>query len=390
MKVTSYLLIIISLVLVAACSSNAKKEVEVEIIKTPVELAAEAVMEAEAAYSAKDFQIAIEKFDVAVNYLLQALPTASPADSLPQQIHKLRNNIANTHSAYAMDLSGQNLFDDAIVEYETAIAKYQELKREATTTESLDDTIGLLYRNTAVACRQAGEFEKSLNYYDLYLEKNPEADDVLLQKFLIYRDDLKNEVQAFEVLKEYANSRNDFNASHSLGDRYMEKDDVDNALIWYEKAYGIKQDPNVLKKIGSAYRTQQKWAESNKAYEQFLVLNPSVDEMKSAYKIIGSNYDKLKNKTKAVEFYDKFLNLEYAEDLSLYICNYHFEGKRYQKSIEYATSILNKNYNNATARYLRALARFSLNDKKGAKVDFELIKDDPKYGTQAKQYLKSI
>jgi len=391
MKAMKLIIIILCLVLLAACSSNkASKNKVVE--KTSLELAIESALSAEYSFQVSDFDGAIAHYNQAIDYYNLALPTSTSADSVKKEIYKIKLNIANIHTINAMDMSSQNDFDTAILEYEAAIEDYKKLLLQSTPADSINFVLNTLYRNTAVVCRQAGEYEKAIDYYDLYLEANPEDDEVLLQKFAIYRDDLKNESQAFEVLKEYALSKNDFNAYHRLGDLYRDNNDFVNAIFWYEKANSIKADANVLQKLGSLYRNPQiqQWEKSNEALQRFIALNPGYDELTTAYKLIGDNYKNLKNKAKSVEYFENYINFEYNEDIALYICLYYYDMKNDAKTITWANTVLENNPNNANALLLRAIARYNQKDMKGAKADFERIQNDPKHGKTALQYLKII
>jgi tetratricopeptide (TPR) repeat protein len=394
MKHLINLLMIAFFLAMMACGANlaAKKKAPVEPVKTPLELALESAQSAEMSFEDTDFPAAIEKFNKAIDFYNEAIPTAAAEDSVTQKIFNIRKNIANIHIIYAQDLSGQNEYDSALASYESAISLYKELLPLSSPADSIAALMPSLYKNTAITSRQSGEFTKALEYYDKYLELNPEDDDILLQKFAIYRDDLKNEEQAFEVLKAYAISKNDFNASHRLGDLYAGNNDVNNAILWYEKADSIKIDANVLKKLGNLYRSDKKqmWANSNDALERFITMNPNTDELKTAYKLIGGNYDKLKNKAKSIEYFEKYIELEYNENIALLICSYYFDRKDNKNTIKWATTILQNNPNNAAALLFRGISRYNLKDNKGAKADFERIKDDPKYGKNAQDYLKII
>lgn len=391
MKVIKFLLVTAVVIMLAACSSNKVQEPQV-VEKTPLDLAIETAISAQYNFEEEEYGEAITKFNQAIVYYNQALPTSATPDSINQEIFKIKRNIANIHTISAMDYSSQDLFDDALQNYETAIDLYKALEPESAPADSIDYIINTLYLNTAIVSRQAGEFEKALNYYDLYLEANPDDDEILLQKFAIYRDDLKNETQAFEVLKEYAVSKNDFNAYHRLGDLYRDKNDFQNAILWYERANSVKTDVNVLQKLGSIYRNPQiqEWQKSTQALEQFVSTNPGLDELATAYKLIGDNYKNLKNRAKAVEYFERYIDLEYEESIALYICLYYYDMKNDAKTLSWANLVLQNNPNNSSALLFRGIAKYNQKDMKGAKADFERIQNDPQHGKTAKQYLQII
>ncbi|MFO7659460.1 MAG: tetratricopeptide repeat protein [Candidatus Cloacimonadaceae bacterium] len=391
MKVIKFLLITAIVIMLAACGSNKAQAPQV-VEKTPLDLAIETSYSAQSSFENEEYSEAITKYNQAIVYYNQALPTSTAPDSINKEIFNIRRNIANIHTISALDYSAQNDFDSALENYETAINLYKELQPQSAPQDSLEHIIVTLYRNAAVVSRQAGEYEKALNYYDLYLEANPDEDDILLQKFAIYRDDLRNETQAFEVLKEYAVSKNDFNAYHRLGDLYRDKNDFQNAIIWYERANSVKTDANVLQKLGSIYRNPQiqQWDKSTQALERFVSTNPGLDALSTAYKLIGDNYKNLKNRAKAVEYFERYIDLEYDESIALYICLYYYDMKNDAKTLSWANIVLQNNPNNSTALLFRGIAKYNQKDMRGAKADFESIQNDPQHGKTAQQYLKII
>lgn len=391
MKLIKFLAILTVIALLAACGSNKAAKPQV-MEKTPLELAIESALSAEYSFQDKDYDDAIAKYGESIYFYNQALVTSATPDSIAKEVYKIRTNIANIHTISAMELSGLNDFDDALLNYETAIDLYKALESEAAPSDSIDYIVNTLYLNSAIVSRQAGEYEKALNYFDLYLEANPEDDEILLQKFAIYRDDLRNETQAFEVLKEYAESKNDFGAYHRLGDLYRDKNDFQNAIIWYEKANLVKTDVDVLQKLGSIYRNPQiqQWENSNIALERFIATNPQLDEIATAYKLIGDNYKNMRNRAKSVEYFERYIELEYAEDIALYICSYYYDMKNDAKTLAWANTILQNNANHSGALLFRGIARYNQKDMRGAKADFERIQNDPQYGKTAQQYLNII
>jgi tetratricopeptide (TPR) repeat protein len=397
MKNLINLLMAVLFLAMMACGANlsAKKKVPAEPVKTPLQLAAESAQSADMAYEEKDYSAALEKYNQAIDLYNQAAPTAAPEDSVARKIFVVRKNIANVNIMNAQSLSAQKEYGPALQSYETAIAQYNELLPLSTPDDSLAARMPILYKNTAITSRLAGEPDTALQYYDKYLDLNPdenEKNDVQLQKFAIYKDDLKNKPQAYEVYKKYALARNDANAFQWLGNQYVDENDITSAIYWYEKADSVKVDANVLKNLGNLYRNEkiQMWAKSNDALEKFITLSPSKDELKLAYKLIGDNYGKLKNKPKSIEYFEKYIALEYNEKVALLICQFYNDKKDYNTTIKWANLILQTNPSNPTALLFRGIARYNLKDNKGAKADFELIKNDPNYGKNAQDFLKAI
>jgi tetratricopeptide (TPR) repeat protein len=398
MKVINYIVIIAAILFLFACSSN-KVETPVvpqEVAKTPLELALNAATEATDAYMEKDYETALTKFNTAIEQFNLAAPTATAGDSIPANIFRQKMNIAKTHTQIAYAASASNDFDGSAKEYLVSIDLYKNIKSQAAARDSIDSKIANLYLNTAITFKAAGEYQSAIEYFDLYLDSNPsdeQAANVINQKYYIYSDNLKDENMANQNLKDYAEKKNDFNSFFKLGDIYNEKKDFVNAIIWYEKARTVKQDINVLKKLANVYKntTPKQLAKSNEILDKLIAINPSSPDTKAYYKMLGGNYKEMKNNAKAAEYFDKYLTIEYDEGPAFFMCSYYFDAKNYAKLSNYASMILANNpsaSSQVNALLYRGIAKFNLNDKKGAKVDFERIQNDPKQGNTAKQYLK--
>lgn len=394
MKVINYLIAILIAMTLFACSSNPEpvQAEPVEEVQTLPEQAHAAALAAGEAYRVKDYELALSKYNEAIGLFNQAAPTAAATDSIPKQILKLQMNIAKIHNDFAFDLTTQSNFDSALQQYESSINIYKQVQPLSAVKDSIDAKLTILYLNTAVCSKEAGEFEKALTYYDLYLSKNPDDDNAILAKYKIYSENLKNEALALENLQAYAIGKNDYTSCYRLGKIYSDKKDYPNAIQWYEKARSIKPDVNVLKELGNIYRTvnPKQYAKSNEVLETVLQGFLSPEDTKLIYKLVGDNYKNLSNKPKAVEYWSKYLDLEFNEGIALYITSYYFDKKNNGQTISYANQVLAKNPANSDALLLRGIAKYNTKDMKGAKADFEKIQNDPKNGKNAQQYLKII
>ncbi|MDD4147896.1 MAG: hypothetical protein PHO85_05190, partial [Candidatus Cloacimonetes bacterium] len=74
------------LILVSACSSNKQIEVEPEPTRNPLVLAREAAAVGAENYEGGMFEAAIMSFNEAIELFTEAAPTASPGDSIAQNI----------------------------------------------------------------------------------------------------------------------------------------------------------------------------------------------------------------------------------------------------------------------------------------------------------------
>jgi tetratricopeptide (TPR) repeat protein len=388
------LLMITSLFVMMTFGANlfAKKRAPVEPEKTTFEIATEVAQNAETAFQDEDYDAAIDMFQRADSLFNVALPASAPEDSISQKIFNIRMNIANIHLVKAEYLQSKKDYKTALASMLTAIQMYKELEPMSSPADSIAARMPDIYENTAFISKKAENYTTALEYYNKVIELKPDNIDVLLQIYDLYDENLNNPEKAISIFKEYAIAKNNFEASHSLGDKYNKRKDLPNAIYWYSKADSLKKDANVVLKLAMAYRDKSiaRYEDSNKYFEQFIKMNPSMDELKKSYKLIGDNYRSLKQRNKANEYFEKYISLEYSEDIATLICQYYYDGKNYPKTQTWANTILQNNPNNVNALLFRGVARYNLKDMKGAKADFERIKDDPKLGSAAQQYLKAI
>lgn len=386
------LIAVLFVVLTFGVNLYAKKKAPVEPEKTTLEIAAEVVQNAETEFQDDDYDAAIDMFQRADSLYNAALPAAAPEDSIGQKIFNIRMNIANIHLVKAQSQQAKKDYGPALTSMLTAIQMYKELEPMSSPADSIAARMPDIYENTAIISKNAKNYTTSLEYYNKVLELNPDNIGVLLQIYDLYDENLNNPEKAMSIFKEYAIAKNDFESSHSLGDKYNKRKDLPNAIYWYSKADSLKKDSNVVLKLATAYRDKSiaRYEESNKYFEQFIKMNPTMSELKTSYKLIGDNYRSLKQRNKANEYFEKYISLDYEEGIATLICQYYYDAKNYTKTQTWANTILQDNPNNVNALLFRGVARYNLKDMKGAKADFERIKDDPKLGSAAQQYLKII
>jgi tetratricopeptide (TPR) repeat protein len=105
---------------------------------------------------------------------------------------------------------------------------------------------------------------------------------------------------------------------------------------------------------------------------------------------MGKLYDDSKNKNKAIEYFEKFLEIDFDKQVVLWLVSEYNDRKNNNKVLSYSNMILEKNANDADATYFKALALFNQGNKSAAKNEFKKIENNSKYGPSAKQYIKSI
>jgi tetratricopeptide (TPR) repeat protein len=391
MSKQAILLIVILTVLlsIAACSKN-KKEVVVEPPRNPLALAHEASSEGLEAFNSKQFDDALVKFNEAIALFNEAAPTAAATDSISLNIEKMNLNIAKVYMDEALESANLEMYDDSITNYQKAVQIYQSLLPIAITVEEKTTSIAMLNRNIAITLRSATRYEEALTYYDKCLETDPGNEELLNAKYQILNDDLKDETRALQVLKDYAEAAGDYKAYLILGSKYAEKNKIADATIYYEKALAINQGPDVLSRMADFYRTAKDYKKSNQIIEQLVATKPDDATLALMYRIMADNYDKLKNASKKVEYWEKSLTIEKHTDTSQNLANHYYNAKNYAKAITYATQVINADPSRAAAFLMRGASYYNTKKYTEAKADLQRIQNDSKYGADATKLLKAI
>lgn len=393
-KIRNYALLILSLFLVlSACTSNKAVEQVVEHIPTPLELAHEAAASGNSLFEDQLFDQAITAFENAIKLFNEGATNASEADSVAANIERMQLNIAKCRTDAALDHIGMTLYNEALSEYEMALEIYENLEPVVTPLEELKEMIMASYSNIAFVAQDVGDYEKTIFYYDKILAEDPNNGEILNNKFVILRDKIKDEDAAFAVLENYAKvaeGANAYNAYIMLADGYAQNNRISNAEAAYLQAEQLRSDAQTFTRIASFYRANSQWAKANTYLEKFLLTGPSPEEKVNVYKQIGSNYAQLGNKAKTVEYYEMILAIQPEAQIALYLASHYNGLKNWSKVVQNATTVLNIDANNADARMLRGIAYYSQKNMTAAKIDFQRLENDPKYGSKAAEFLKAI
>lgn len=380
----------ITLLLLAACSSNKQVPEPVVIMPTPLELARAAADSAAAAFTLEDYQGALAAFAQARSYYQEAAPTAVPTDSIEVNIERIQLNIALTYMTMAKESTELGLYADALSEYESAVNIYKSLVPLTVSARERDSYVGILYRNLTVTAEKAAQYERALGYYDRILEYEPASEEILNLKYHLLKDKIKDEVRAYQVLKDYAEASQDFKAYLILAQAYKDNQDKDTAAIYYEKALTLGQTPDVYTRVADFYREIGNYSKSNEVLERFVATGPDNAALALAYRVMAGNYDKLKNVTKKIEYYDKSLAIERNADVALILANHYNQQKNWDRVISYATQVIGLDSSKAAAYLLRGNAYYMKKKYPEAKADLNRISSDPTYGKNARDLLAKI
>ncbi|HOH60013.1 MAG TPA: hypothetical protein PLI73_03800 [Candidatus Cloacimonadota bacterium] len=389
-----YFALVALLVLVAlsACSSN-KQVVEEEVIepvRNPLALAREAATEGADMYQDKMYDAAIVAFQNAWDLFNEAAPTASEADSVAYNMEIMKMNIAKSHADLAYDNMDITLYEEAFMNYQSALDIYKSHTPVVITQEDLDRDILGTYNNMAIVAQKAAKYEKTVEYYDEILKRDPNNEGILNAKFHVLSDNLKDDVRAFEVLSDYAEVANSAAAYVMLADNYNAKRDFTAAETAYLKALSLREDADMYTRLGNFYRSSNQWSKANTYLEKLAGTNPDSETLSLVYKQIGQNYQQLGNSAKMAEYLEKSVNIDRDPNTALTLASHYNGAKNWGKVITYSTMVLSSQANNAAARMLRGVAYLQQKNYPSARADFERIQNDSTYGAQVQGILKSL
>jgi tetratricopeptide (TPR) repeat protein len=355
-----------------------------------MELANAAVTGAQNDYDEEAYDEAIIKFKEALTQYELAAPTAAETDSVDVKIEQVKLFMAKIYMDIASESSNLEIHTDAIEQLQSALEIMQEIEPLTIPESEKTELIKALYRRIAYAQQAAGLYEEALETYDLELAMDPDNEDILNIKYEILNDYIKDEARAIQVLKDYAETSQNYNAYLILGNRYDERKNFDEAKRYYEMALELNPNKDVLIMVANFYRNNGKWADSNAALERLVALKPEDSTLATVYNLIALNYNELKNRAKSVEYLEKALAIEPNVNNALSVAGYYHSAKNYNKTITYATMVLREDSNNSTALLLRGDSYFRLKRNSDAKADLQRIVNDRTHGNTAQQILKQI
>lgn len=301
---------------------------------------------------------------------------------------KTLERIANEIAQAGNDAFHADDFVTAGVKYEEAVAKL----KEATEKEGIpldqqkaDQWLNISYSSFV----KAKQYEDAARLLEKRMEFDPTNYKLVKQEALIFKKYIGNTEKAIEVLKAYDIKKQSFQNQKKIADYYVSIDDLTNALVWYEKAYELKQDSNVIKNIAVINKRLNKPDKAVQAYKDFLATNPPQAVMIKTYKNLATLYEDLNNEAEMINYYRKANELKYDEQIAILLMSKYYEQKNYNNSIKEADVILARNSTQQDAVYIKALSLYNTGDLAGAKTHFQKV-SDPRFKKDADEFIKSI
>ncbi|MCB5259186.1 MAG: tetratricopeptide repeat protein [Candidatus Cloacimonetes bacterium] len=378
------------LIVLSACSSNKQIEVEPEPVRNPLALAHQAASIATENYEDGMLENAIMEFNNAIALFEEAAPTASVSDSIAQNIESMQLNIAKTHIDLAFESIEVSMFNEAIDHYETALNIYKNHTPVGISKADLDKYIIGTLNNLAIVSKDSHNYEAALAYYNQILEMEPDNAEVLNAKFFVLKDDIKDSEQAFQVLEDYTKVANDAAAYVMLAEGYAQAGEYNKAETAYKTAENLRPGADMFTRIANFYRANSEWEKANIYLEKLAATRPEASLLAVVYSQIAENYNQLKNNAKMIEYFEKSLEIKADPRIALSLAAQYNRTKNWSKVVQYSTMVLSDQANNSDARMLRGVAYYQQKNYTAAKADLERLTADPKYGSQAQAILKAI
>jgi tetratricopeptide (TPR) repeat protein len=272
--------------------------------------------------------------------------------------------------------------------YEDAVEKlYLATKQEDIPLDNQKVTSWLTNAYNSYA--KGSDFNNAVRVLDKRKELDPSSYDLVKTQAIIYKKYLKDIPKAIEVLKVYDNTKQTYSNHKRIGSYYKALEDFENSLIWYQKAYEKKKDSKTIKNIAALHLKLGQKEEAVKAYEGFILTNPSEAVLAKTYTNMGALYEGLKNIKKANLYFEKSLALKYDSKINLKLMADYYENENFTKAEEKISQRLSNSSNDSDAIYYQAMIKFNKDDKVGAKIDFQKLLES-KHQKSAKGFIKSI
>ncbi|MBW6516027.1 MAG: tetratricopeptide repeat protein [Candidatus Cloacimonetes bacterium] len=296
--------------------------------------------------------------------------------------------LGNEAAVEADSLYSMNRFNEAAAKYEEAFEYFTRAEEEDNIP--LQDKIGQMLANMQTAYYQAQDYENTIRAINKRLTLEPQNDVYVRQIAQIYERDLNNPQRAIEALESFDNRVPNFVVRRTLGRLYTSIEDDVNALHWYNKAFEIRQDADVLQNVALLhYRTGNPEA-AIAAYEDFIATEPSESILVNIYRNMGKFYEDTGDELKSIEYYERSNRLRFNRDITLLLLSKYYDRGDFLNANEKINQLLRDDPQNSNAIYYRALILFEEERFSEARTEFAKIQNDRRLGATARRYIESI
>lgn len=238
---------------------------------------------------------------------------------------------------------------------------------------------------------QSSNFAEAIRIQNLRIATNSGDYKLIKEKAIIQTKYLKDPDAGINSLIAFDKAKNSFSARKLIASFYKKyKSDDQNSLLWYKKAFELKQDSKVLQKIATLHKDLGNNREAIQAYEDYISTETKETKLNIVYKNLANLYDELGNSSKSILYFEKANNIKSDDKILLRLMIEYFDAGNFDKTLEKATQYNNLKPGNLDSVYYQAMVKYERGDKDGATIEFQKLVNDSNYGKTAKGYIESI
>jgi tetratricopeptide (TPR) repeat protein len=285
------------------------------------------------------------------------------------------------------------LYDEG--HYAAAADKYEDaynffVRAEKEDNIPLQDKINQMLAAMQTSYYQGQDFENTIRTIRKRMELEPQNDVYVRQIAQIYERNLNDPESAIDVLKNFDRDNPDFVIRRTIARLYLGMEDNANALTWFNNAFELRQDADVLQNIALLhYRTGNPEA-AIRAYEDYLETDPPDNVLVTVYRNMGRFYDDIGDEDKSIEYFERSNQLRFNRDITLLLLTKYYDKGDFLSAMEKVDHLLRDDPRNSNAIYYKGLILFEEGRFSEARAEFERISNDRRLGATARRYIESI
>ncbi len=285
------------------------------------------------------------------------------------------------------------LYDEG--QYAAAANKYEEaynyfLRAEQEDNIPLQDKINQMLAAMQTSYYQGQDYENTVRIIEKRMEMDPQNDVYPRQIAQIYERNLNDPESAINVLQDFDRENPDFIVRRTIARLYLGMEDNQNALTWFNNAFELRQDAEVLQNIALLhYRTGNPGA-AIRAYEDFLETDPPENVLVTVYRNMGKFYEDIGDEDRSIEYYERSNQLRFNRDITLLLLTKYYDKGDFLSAMEKVDQLLQDDPRNSNAIYYKGLMLFEEERFTEAREEFQKIINDRRLGTTARRYIESI
>lgn len=294
----------------------------------------------------------------------------------------------NEAAAAADSLHGEENFIGAAEKYEEAFNYFVRAEQEDQIP--LADKINAMLENMVTSYYQGNDYVNAVRIIKMRLERDPGNDVFARQIAQIYDRLLDQPDQAVQVLKDFEENNDSFAVRRYIARIKSAAENNAGALEWYQKAFEIRQDPEVLQNIAVLHHRLGNTEEAIEAYENFLEGDLSESVRSRVYRNLGRFYEDIGNMENSVRNFERANRLRWNRQIATHLMATYYELNDFLNAREHANTLLREDPNNADAIYFTARILFEQERYSESREFFMRITDHREYGQAARQFVESI